>query len=439
MITHSDSLRLLTALALAPFVARAGSQTYVFGGAPAKGGAVAVHAADGYTSARGYGFEPGAVLTDVAHGGGPTACASDQAFFFSVRLPEGDYQVDLILGNPRDVTETAIRAEQRRLFFENIRVRSGEATGRRLLVNVRTPAIAGGGRISLKPREFGYANWDERLTLEFDGPHPSVEAVTITPVTPKLTVYLAGDSTVTDQAAEPWCSWGQMLPRFLDNQVVVTNLAESGETAKSFIGEHRWQKLISLIQPGDYVFLQFGHNDQKDKSPGAGAFTTYTDTLETMIAETKAHGAFPVLVTSMNRRTFDAAGKVTNSLGDFPEAVRRLAAAQGIPLIDLNAMTKTFYEALGPEVAKRAFVHFAANSFPDQDKAIADDTHYCDYGAYELAKLVVNGIRTAVPGLARHLAADVGAFSPSQPDPVDGFRLPTSPSTKSFSVPAQAK
>ncbi len=418
--------------------ASAGTMSYVFG--PAKGSTdtTVVQPSDRYTANKGYGFEDGKVPV-IVPGKGLSAVVSDQAFLFSVRVPEGDYQVDVILGDPKEATETTIRAEQRRLFFELVKVKPGASTGRRLLVDVRTPAIAGGEQISLKPREIGFANWDEKLTLEFDGPHPAVQLIEITPIPHPKTVYLAGDSTVTDQDREPWCSWGQMLPRFLDSTVAVANYAESGETARSFIGEHRWAKVLSVVQKGDYVFLQFGHNDQKDKRPNAGAYTTYTDTLRGMVADVRAHGAIPVLLTSMNRRTFDFDNRVTNSLGDYPDAVRKLAKDEGVALIDLNAMTKTLYEAWGPEIAKKAFVHYLPNSFPGQDKEIKDDTHFCNYGAYELARLVTNGIRTAVPDLMPDLDPGVPKFDPAHPDSVDAFALPHSPGSRAFQVPAQAK
>ena len=106
--------------------------------------------------------------------------------------------------------------------------------------------------------------------------------------------------------------------------------------------------MLSTIKPGDYLFIQFGHNDQKERGEGVGAFTTYKQSLKHFVAEARERGAIPVLVTPMNRRTFDADGKVTNSLGDYPEAVRQVAREENVPLIDLNAMSKPFYEALGP-------------------------------------------------------------------------------------------
>ena len=134
----------------------------------------------------------------------------------------------------------------------------------------------------------------------------------------------------------------------------------------------------------------------------------------------------PVLVTSMNRRTFDSTGRITNSLGDYPEAMRQTGKEEQVPVIDLNAMSKTLYEAWGPEPSKKAFVHFPANSFPNQPKELKDDTHFSTYGAYELAKCIAKGIRAQVPQLAAYLKPGTGNFDPAHPDLIDKWNLPAS-------------
>ena len=133
------------------------------------------------------------------------------------------------------------------------------------------PEIAGDAtqRVKLKPREVGSLDWDSKLTLEFNGEHPGFRSIEIKPIR-ETTIYLAGDSTVVDQDVEPWAAWGQMLPRFFRPGVVIANHAESGETIRSFEGERRFAKVMSLIQPGDYLFMQFGHNDQKPNAVSVG-------------------------------------------------------------------------------------------------------------------------------------------------------------------------
>jgi lysophospholipase L1-like esterase len=190
------------------------------------------------------------------------------------------------------------------------------------------------------------------------------------------------------------------------------------------VGEKRLAKVLSLIQPGDYLFMQFGHNDQK---PHAVSLDDYKKLLVDFILKTREKGATPVLVTSMNRRTFDSAGKITNSLAGYPDAVRETAAAEHVALIDLNAMSKTLFEAMGPEESMKAFMHYPANAFPNQTEAISDDTHFNKYGAYELARCVVHGIRLARLPIAKFLTKDVSEFNPAQPDPHAEFDLPATP------------
>jgi len=181
---------------------------------------------------------------------------------------------------------------------------------------------------------------------------------------------------------------------------------------------------MSQIQPGDYLFIQFGHNDQK---PKAVSLDDYKTLLADAIAATRAKGAIPVLVTSMNRRTFDADKRITNSLSPYTEAVREVAAAQHTDLIDLNAMSKTLFEAMGPEASKKAFMHYPANVYPNQTEAINDDTHFNSYGAYELARCVVHGIRAGKLPLKKFLSEDIKDFNPSNPDPQATFNLPATP------------
>jgi lysophospholipase L1-like esterase len=352
------------------------------------------------------------------------ACHSDKPFFFSVAIPEGNYRVNVVLGGPQ-ASVTTVRAEGRRLMLEKFPTKPNESLTKSFDVNVRYPEINGDATntVKLKPREDGILNWDHKLTLEFNGDNPSIRSIDIEPIK-EPTIYLAGDSTVVDQYYEPWAAWGQMLPRFFIPGVVIANHAESGETSHSFVTEHRLEKIMSLMQPGDYLFIQFAHNDMK---PNAVSIDDYKKLLTDYISQTHAKNATPVLVTSMNRRTFDADGKITNSLAGYPNAMREVADAQHVALIDLNAMSKTLFEALGPEASMKAFMHYPANAYPNQTAAINDDTHFNSYGAYELARCVVHGIREANLPLTKFLAPDVPDFNPAHPDPLIDFHLPPTP------------
>ena len=355
---------------------------------------------------------------------GAKSCSSDKPFFFSVTLPEGSYRVTVALGGDQAST-TTVWAEARRLMLEKVATTPKGSAARTFDTNVRVPEIAGDANhlVKLKPREVGNLDWDNKLTLEFNGDHPSFRSISIAPIK-EPTIYLAGDSTVEDQDVEPWAAWGQMLPRFFRPGVVVANHAESGETIKSFVAEQRFAKIMSLMQPGDYLFMQFAHNDQK---PNAVSIDEYKSLLADYIVQTRAKGATPVLVTSMNRRTFDANGKITNALAGYPDAMREVAAAQHVALIDLNAMSKTLFEAMGPEESMKAFMHFPANAFPNQATAISDDTHFNKYGAYELARCIVSGIRGVKLPLRKFLSKDIPGIDPSKPDSPATFNLPSTP------------
>ncbi len=370
-------------------------------------------------SANGSGFDLNTVPAVTAN-----SCASDKPFFFSAVLPEGSYRVTVVLGSDQG-SSTTVWSEARRLMVEKIFVKSGGAVSRVFDVNLRVPEIAGDPthRVKLKAREVGSLDWDNKLTLEFNGDHPSVRSISITSVN-EPTVYLAGDSTVVDQDVEPWAAWGQMLPRFFRPGIVVANHAESGETIRSFITEQRYAKVMSLIKSGDYLFIQFGHNDQK---PNAVSIGDYKQLLVDYIKQTRAKGATPVLVTSMNRRTFDANGRIKDSLAGYPDAVREVAAAQHTALIDLNAMSKTLFEAMGPDASMKAFMHYTANAFPNQTEAISDDTHFNKYGAYQLAQCVVRGIRQTKLPLRKKIVENLANFNPSRPDSPADFSLPATP------------
>jgi lysophospholipase L1-like esterase len=159
-----------------------------------------------------------------------------------------------------------------------------------------------------------------------------------------------------------------------------------------------------------------GHNDQKEKGEGVGAMTTYKADLKRMVNEARERGVTPIVVTSMNRLTFGSDGKVVNSLGDYPEAVREVAAEEHVALVDLNAMSKLFYEALGPADAHLAF-------------AGKDTTHHDNYGSYELAKCVAQALKDAKSPLGDHLV-DPPGFDPARPDPVGSFSIPAETSGK---------
>lgn len=405
--------------AVVPVLAGEAAKTewkFDFGSGPTAAGYVQVVPTNVYTAEAGYGFEGDTVVVCPDSSGKDTLagdyCTADKPFLFSVAVPEGNYHVTVMLGAEDTASDTVIKAESRRLMVEKAQTKPGEWIRRTFTVNVRNSRLPGGEQVRINDREKGAFHWDDRLTLEFNGKRPCVCAVEIKKVDDAITVFLAGDSTVTDQTKEPWASWGQMLTRFFRPEVAIANHAESGRRLNSFMSEKRLDKILSQIKKGDYLFIQFAHNDMKQGTPEE---VKYQDSLKHFIDEARSRGASPVLITSMHRRRFDEQGKVVDTLAGFPDAMRQVAQDQHVPLIDLNAMSKIFYEAMGPDDSARAF---------------QDGTHHNNYGAYELAKCVVEGIKANVPELAKYLADDVTAFDPAKPDPVESIYIPASLATE---------
>ena len=344
-------------------------------------------------------------------------------FFFSVDLPEGSYRVTVVLGGEK-AGVTTVKSESRRLMLAHVATAPGEHIEQTFTVNIRNKYIDGTDSVRIKPREIGKLIWDDKLTLEFSGENPSVAEIRIDAADDLPTIFLAGNSTVVDEGDEPWCGWGQMFPALLTPEVVVANYAESGESARSFVAEKRLEKLLTKMKPGDWLFIEFGHNDQKQTGEGVGAYTTFKAEMKFLADQAKAKGATPVLVTPMHRRSFDENGKIVNTHGDYPDAVRQLAADEGIYLIDLNAMSKPLYEAWGVEGSKRAFVHFPAGTFPGQNEPLADNTHFNPYGGYEIARCIVQGLRDNDIPLQVYIRPEIGDFDPAQPDDPAGFHIP---------------
>jgi len=181
------------------------------------------------------------------------------------------------------------------------------------------------------------------------------------------------------------------------------------------------------MKKGDYLFIEFGHNDMKEKGPDDGAYKSYSERMRLFVTEARKKGGIPVIVSPANRRSFGDDGKISNSLGDYPEAARKVAQEMKVPFIDLNAMTKTLYEALGTENSKKAFVIYPANSFPGEPNALNDNTHFNSYGAYQLAKCIIEGIRSNNLGIKKYIIKGLPVYDPAKPDPFDNFSLPLSP------------
>ena len=353
----------------------------------------------------------------------------DRPFYYaSVEVPDGNYRVTVTLGAKKRAASTTVRAESRRLFIENEPTKKGETKTLSFLVNKRTPRISDRESVKIKDRERTKLNWDNLLTFEVNGDRPAVQQIIVERDTVAPTVFLCGNSTVVDQDDEPWASWGQMITRWFTDSVCFCNLAESGETASTFIGAGRLKKALSMMKPGDYIIMEFGHNDQKQKQPGAGAYYNFATALKTFVDEARLRGATPIFITPTQRRAFDSEGRIRETHEDYPEAMAWVARREQVPLIDLHAMTRTLFEAMGVEESKRAFVHYPAGTYPGQSQAFADNTHFNPYGAYQIAKCVVEGLIEARIDFVRHLRPEYPrGYNPAHPDAVETFRWNDSP------------
>lgn len=355
---------------------------------------------DAYSPATGFGFDFNSKPTP-----------DGKPFGFSAAVPEGNYKVTITFGGDADSTIT-VRAESRRLMLENIHTPAGGTHTESFALNIRRPEISTGGIVGLDPTDKVSLDWDDKLSLAFSGDHVAIRTIAIEKTTVP-TLYCLGDSTVVDQPGPTGGSWAQSLPRWFDAGVAIANHAESGETLKAFRrpAERRWDKVLSQLQPGDYVFMQFGTNDSKNRGPNniyadedfsqtyAPANTEYKDLLKQYAAETKAKGAIPVILSPMARR---ADTKTANSLGDYPKAALAAAKEADCPAIDLNALSIDAYLALGKDVAR----------------AFNDGTHPNNYGGYLLSRIVASQISTQFPTLAKHLRPDALPFDPTHPQPL---------------------
>lgn len=345
---------------------------------------------------------------------------------FGIAVPEGNYIVKLVFDSPEAANAMTVKAESRRLMLRS--TAESHSKVRTFAVNIRRPQIASGGEVTLNDWETTpslIAHWDELLTLEFLPDTSGLNAIEIVPANNVTTVYIAGDSTVADQRSEPYVGWGQVLPSLFSQRISVANHAESGRALFSFLEEQRFEKILSTIQPGDYLLIQFGHNDQKDKRPGSGPYTTYTREFIEYVNATREKSAIPVLITPMERRRWKN-GKPGETLTEYADAVRQVGKELNVPVIDLHAMSLDFYQAMGEETSAKAFVHYPAHTFPDQPKRLKDNTHHNIYGAFQLARCVAEGIRTQIPELAQHLRSEYTSYSPSHPDDPVLLSIPSS-------------
>lgn len=424
MKTQNKTLKistLLGVLLMQGFASDCCAQSFKFdfiGDKPKKEGYIKIDSPVRYSDSLGYGYD---FVT-------PAEVTPGTPYFFSVALPDGNYKVTVTMGDNRKDAETTVRGESRRLFIENLPTRKGERVVKSFIVNKRDSIISGKEKVAVKANERQKLNWDNKLTIEVNGDRPAVRYIEIERADSVPTLFLCGNSTVVDNDCEPYTSWGQMIPAFFDEEIAIANYAESGLAADTFIGQRRLKKALTQMKPGDYVLVEFAHNDQKQKGPGKGANYSFAYYMKQFIDEARAKGATPVFITPTRRRFFDENGKITDTHLDYPEVVREIAWRENVPLIDLQQMTKVLCETLGEEDSKKLFVHYPANTYKNQPKALKDNTHFSTYGAYEVAKCVLEGMRYVGLPVVKHIRPEYSAgYSPADPDDFESYKWVLSP------------
>lgn len=359
-------------------------------------GYVAVSSTTIYDESKGFGFEPGSLVYEKQRYGEQESDSSKRGYSlqgqatmsarlrssfciplkasFIVDVPDGTYQVLLIAGDPLADTITRVKAGEGRLMLPTIRTVAGQ------FAEMRFAVVVNGGK----------------LRLTFSGPAPRINALEITLANQTMTVFLAGDSTVTDQpeSGYPYCGWGQLLPAQFKHDVAVDNHAQSGRSSRSFIHEGRLDAIRQRIKPDDFLFIQFGHNDEKpDPERGTNPFTTYKQYLKKYIDAAREAEARPVLITPVHRRYFAEDGTLTDTHGDYITAVRELAADEEVPLIDLAERSRLIFEQAGEEGTKDDFMWVLPGEYINFPTGMEDNTHFQERGARRLAEQVAEAIR----------------------------------------------
>ncbi|ORT61530.1 fibronectin type III domain-containing protein [Streptomyces sp. CB03238] len=339
-----------------------------------------------YTEERGYGFVDTAAVTSTDRA---TADPLRSDFVtvergsFLVDLPYGDYTVSLIAGDAAGPTDIALTAESM----------------------VKTPPTTKPAGQYLET-SFDIALVDGRLKLDFSGTAAKINSLAITRQADRTpgtvpTVHLAGDSTVQtyDPYWVPQAGWGQMIGRFFTDKVAFANHAIGGRSSKNFLTQGRLDAVLRTLRPQDHLMVQFGHNDASQGVDDRYATPAeYKEYLRTYVHGARQRGATPILVTPVSRRSFDpATGKFHVSFPAYVDAMKQLAAEEKAALVDLSALSRGYLDSIGPEAATSVFLHVPAGVYPNRPNGTVDDTHFQEYGAIQMARLVAQG--TAALGL----------------------------------------
>ena len=222
---------------------------------------------------------------------------------------------------------------------------------------------------------------------------------------PKATIWLIGDSTMSikDSRAYPETGWGMPFVYFFDSTIKVDNRAKNGRSTRTFIEEGLWKPVVDNLAEGDYVFIQFGHNDEVETKKSYTTKEQFTANLARYVNETRARKAIPVLLTPVARRKFDAGGKIVGTHEVYAQLVRDVAQRQNVPLIDLDKKGQALMQQMGVEASKYLFNHLQPGEHPNYPGGKVDDTHFSEMGARKIAQIVLAEIKNLKLELADHI------------------------------------
>ncbi|WP_434810969.1 fibronectin type III domain-containing protein [Microbacterium sp. bgisy189] len=379
--------------------------TFDFGPGAVADGALPVTSATALDDAWGYGFSTAPTATDADVDRGGDALRGDfvaaAGGTFEIDLGAGDYAVQLVSGDAENATTTTVTAE-------------GIA---KVLAN---PQAAG----AYLDMAFPIALVDGVLTLQVGGDAAALNALTITRLPDRVagaitTAYISGDSTVQTYdpiAYAPQAGWGQMIDRFFADDIAFANHAIGGRSSKNFITQGRLDEILRAIRPGDYHLIQFGHNDATQGVDDRYASPEdYKEYLRTYVEGTRQRGATPILVTPVSRRSFNAeTGQFNVSFPEYVAKMTELAVEEDVLLVDLSASSRAYLNEIGPEAAKAVFLHVDPGVFPNRPAGTVDDTHFQEYGAIQMARLIAQDVAE----LDDPLAAEVADIEPPAEVPV---------------------
>ncbi len=308
----------------------------------------------------------------------PSGCSGSSPITCHYAVSPGNYDVTVSIGSAASAGQTAMWVESRRLMLPTTSTAAGTVKQYSFTINVRQPEGEPTG-------EGGTGT--PGLDIRFTGSAPRVSAVTVKPASSPLVAYLAGDSTVCDQPTAPYTGWGQILPSSVGPGAVIANYADSGESSGSFLANKvLYPAIVAKLKARDLVFIQFGHNDKTTTA------ADYRSHLTTMVDQARAKSAIPVLVTPPVRHLFSGSQLTStalhvNSLGvNLPAEMRAVATSLHVPLIDLTAKSAALVTSLGPTASAQLYLRASVDG-------VTDNTHFSQYGATQMAGLVVQGIQ----------------------------------------------